>query len=148
MFNYYYDEDRLGHFATVKIFENIGKGLNYGYTSDFVALELKQAPEPKQNNMIDLIYKYNIIVLNESQKIDDLANLYIKEGVIPKKYRLDALHIASATVHDLDCLLTFNFKHMIKKKTKESVAYINLHEGYKNIYICTPMEVLDDENQE
>jgi predicted nucleic acid-binding protein len=48
LFNYYFDQDRDGHQATVTLFENIGKKINYGYSSDIVYLELNNAPEQKK----------------------------------------------------------------------------------------------------
>jgi len=58
---------------------------------------------------------------------------------------LDGTHIAIATFHNLDCILSFNFQHINKLKTKEMTALVNLREGYKGITICTPMEVLENE---
>ena len=75
----------------------------------------------------------------------ELANLYIQCGVIPERYLFDGLHIAIASVHELDCILSFNFQHINKLKTKRMTAQVNQNAGYKGITICTPMEVLDYE---
>jgi hypothetical protein len=68
--------------------------------------------------------------------------------VIPPKYLLDGAHIWIASFHNLDCILSFNFRHINKLKTKEMTALVNLRESYKGIIICTPMEVLEDEEAE
>jgi hypothetical protein len=72
-----------------------------------------------------------------------LANIYIREGVIPAKKLLDSSHIASATIGHLDCVLSFNFQHINRVRTKERTAVINKREGYREILICEPKEVLD-----
>ena len=142
MFNYYFDKDRDGHAATVNMFEAIGKGEYDGYTSEYVTYELQQAEGLKQANMIALIDKYNIHVLDIDEEADRLSNVYVREGIIPAKYALDSAHIAVATVNHLDCVLSFNFQHINKLKTKEMTALVNLREGYRSIIICTPMEVI------
>jgi predicted nucleic acid-binding protein len=145
MFNYYYDTERDGHAATVKMFEAISAGQYEGYTSEYVAFELRQASEPKRSEMLALIEKYGIVVLEPDEETTRLADLYICEGIIPTKYRFDGTHIACASTNGLDGVLSFNFQHINKLKTKEMSALVNLREGYKSVIICTPMEVLENE---
>ena len=150
MFNYYFyyfDTDRDGHGDTVRLFKAIGDGKYEGYTSEYAVYELLDSPEPKRTNMLELIEKYNIVTLNISEESDRMADIYVQNKIIPLKYRLDAAHIAIASIHGLDCVLSFNFQHIIKLKTKRMTEIINLNEGYKGIIICTPMEVLDDEQE-
>lgn len=64
MFNYYFDEARDGHDATVQLFEAVGRGEYTGYTSEYVLFELRNAPEPKQSEMLSLIERYNIKVID------------------------------------------------------------------------------------
>jgi predicted nucleic acid-binding protein len=144
MFNYYFDKERVGHSATVRMFEAIGCGKFIGFTSEYVNIELNRAPEPKKSNMLGLSARYGVTVLDTDDETANLAKIYVNELVIPQKFYFDAFHIASASVHNINCLLTFNFKHLIRFKTKEMTAKINLREGYPTITICQPMEVLDD----
>ena len=130
------------------MFEAVGRGEYEGYTSEYVTFELQQSPSPKREEMLALIERYNIHVLEISEETDRLSSVYVREGIIPAKFGLDSSHIAAATVHNLDCVLSFNFQHINKLKTKEMTALVSLREGYRNVAICTPMEVLDDENAE
>jgi predicted nucleic acid-binding protein len=143
LFNYYFDADRDGHPDTVKLFEAVCAGEYEAYTSSYTVTELKDAPEPKQSKMLKLIEKCGIVMLNADDESDRLADRYISEGVISPNHRYDGAHIAIASIHGLDCILSFNFRHINKLRTKEMTALINLKEGYKGITICTPMEVLD-----
>jgi predicted nucleic acid-binding protein len=143
IFNYYFDTDRDGHEDTVKLFEAIGAGEYEGYTSEYAMIELRKALNPKQNNMLALIEKHGILILDIDAESERMTNLYIQNNIVPVKYRVDAAHIAIASIHDLDCVLSFNYKHINKLKTKRSTENVNLNEGYKGITICTPMEVLD-----
>jgi hypothetical protein len=69
--------------------------------------------------------------------------VYISSGVIPKKYSTDATHLAAAAVHSLDCIVSLNFHHIVKRKTILETALINAREGYKQILIHTPAELID-----
>jgi len=89
--------------------------------------------------------RFGIIILDIDTESDRLSDLYISNGIIPSKFRLDAAHIAVASIHELDCVLSFNYQHINKLKTKRMTEIINLIEGYKGVTICTPMEVFDDE---
>jgi hypothetical protein len=95
--------------------------------------------------MINLIKEYNINLIKEDEEAERLMEIYVKEGVIPIKYRYDGIHIAMTTINNLDCILSCNFQHINKLKTKKITKLINEKEGYKGVDICTPMEVVDNE---
>ena len=145
MFNYYFDETRNAQPFTVAFYEAIGSGQFEGFTSVYAYNELKMAPEPQRTNMLNLIEKYNIIVLDTSDEVIKLAENYIASNIIPSKKRLDALHIAIATVNELDIILSFNFKHINKLKTKTLIPAVNRMAGYREIVIAQPEEVIDYE---
>ena len=56
------------------------------------------------------------------------------------------LHIAVATVNDLGMIISMNFQHIVKRKTKIGTGNINALNGYRAVEICTPMEVVDNED--
>ena len=73
-------------------------------------------------------------------------DIYVAENVIPQKYRTDGLHIAIATVNNLDMIISMNFQHIVKRKTKLATASINAINGYRAVEILNPMKVIDNEN--
>ena len=147
VFNYYFDVNRDGHNDTIRLFEAIDIGKFEVYTSEYVTLELKKAHEPKRGDMLVMLEKYNISVLNFNAEAERLANLYVSNEVIPNRYWLDGAHIAIATIHKLDCVVSYNFEHINRTKTKILVGEINFRENYKSAIICTSKEVMDDELQ-
>ena len=130
---------------TLKLFAEIEAGLYVPYTSAYVMQELIRADEPKQSQMVALIEKYDMRFLEQSDAIRTLAGLYVAEGIIPAKHLTDALHIAAATVNDLDVVVSYNFKHIVKRKTVTMTEVVNLREGYKRIGIFSPTEVIEDD---
>ena len=145
LFNYYFDETRNAQPVTIAFFEAVGSGQFEGYTSIYAYNELDKAPEPHRSNMLNLIEKYHITVLDTSDEVIRLAEKYIINSIIPKKKRIDALHIAIASVNELDIILSYNFKHINKLKTKTLIPAINLLSSYQEIAIAQPEEVIDDE---
>ena len=145
MFNYYFDTDRDAHPDTVRLFEEIATGKYETYTSRYVIGELEAAKEEKRNKMLNLIPKYGISVLKEDDEALRLTGIYIAQGVIPKKYRTDGLHIAVSAINDMDMILSLNFKHIISKRTEELTGLINTMNGYKKVEIRPPMEAVDNE---
>ena len=145
VFNHYFDTDREAHVATVKLFKEIQAGKYEAYTSAYVIEELENAQEPKQSNMLALVGEYGVKVLVVESEAERLAEIYINEGVIPARFIYDGLHIAIATINDLEYIFSLNFKHINKLKTKTMTSIINLREGYRPVTIASPMEVESDE---
>jgi len=129
---------------TLKLFEEIKAGKFRPFTSGYVIQELESATDARREERIQLIKEYRIEVIPISAEAERLANLYIKEGVVSAKYGTDATHIAVATIAGLDFIVSLNFKHIVKRKTKIGTGFINAREGYRQIDIHTPAEVIDE----
>lgn len=141
IFNRYFENQREYFAETKRLFEMISSGEIEAFTSAAVIEEIGCASEPKRRQMLDLIHRLNITVLEVTQAAYDLADIYIEMGVIPSRYRLDGVHIAMAAVNNMDCIVSLNFHHINKLKTKTATEIIHRMKGYNSPYICTPMEV-------
>jgi len=147
LFNHYFDDDRgIAHESTVALFKEIAAGKYEAFTSTYVTDELEKAPSDKRDKMISLIAEYDIAVLAPTDEAVRIADLYISENIIPQKYRTDGLHIAIATVNDLEMIISMNFQHIVKRKTKIGTGNINALNGYRAVEIYAPMEVMEYEN--
>lgn len=144
VFNYYFD-DREGHDDVVELFERIKAGEFEAYTSGFVLRELANAQEPKRSKMLAMQGMYGIMRLEAVDDIEHLADEYVSRGVIPRRNRFDALHIASAAFHGLDAIVSYNFRHINRDKTRSLTDVIHEERGYAHIKICDAKEVLDHE---
>ncbi|HEY0017021.1 MAG TPA: hypothetical protein VGC13_11905 [Longimicrobium sp.] len=72
----------------------------------------------------------------------DLANAYIEAKVIGPGMMSDAQHIATATVHHADVLVSWNFKHIVNLARVHGYNSVNIGEGYPQLEIRTPREVI------
>ena len=128
---------------TLQLFEDIKAGKFIPYTSGYVVEELEKTQNiEKRNKMIALIADYGIKVMPANKKAEWLASVYVKEGIIKAKYESDALHIAMATIANLDFIISLNFQHIVKHKTIFETEVVNTREGFKRVFIYTPMEVI------
>lgn len=144
VFNFYFADDAPDkRDDTIRLFEEIRQGKYEPYTSLFVVQELQEAPEPKQSQMLNLITQYGVTALPGDTETRRIAGLYVAEGIIPGKYLTDALHIAATTVNDLDFIVSYNFKHIVKLKTITMTEIVNLRENYRKIGIYSPTEVIE-----
>jgi len=74
----------------------------------------------------------------KSEEIRVLAEEYVTRGIIPAKYIEDAVHISLVTVNSIDILVSWNFEHIVKLKTKREVNAVNILLGYPQIEIIEP----------
>ena len=71
--------------------------------------------------------------------------MYVSEGMIPKRYAADALYIAAASVAGMDLIVSLNFRHIVKHRTIIQAEVINAREGFRRVFIHTPAEVINHE---
>ncbi|MBW1972688.1 MAG: hypothetical protein JRI44_07620 [Deltaproteobacteria bacterium] len=56
-----------------------------------------------------------------TDEVEWLSNQYIHHGTVPENYPEDAYHIAIAVINEVDYLLSWNFKHIVRRKTRDIV---------------------------
>ena len=116
------------------------------YISPLVIVEIEQTREKERYDMLkNLIKEHKPELLQGVAEIGRLADKYLSAEIIPEKYRADALHIAFATFYEMDVLVSYNLRHIVKLKTRRLVNYVNLLEGYRSLEIGTPEEVIEYE---
>jgi predicted nucleic acid-binding protein len=148
IFNFPFADDAPQYRAdTLRLFEEIKAGKFDPYTSQYVIEELLKTPDKeKRDKMIGFIDDYRVKILERCDNAETLAAVYVAEGIIPEAYETDALHIAAATVNRLDCIISLNFKHIVRARTIETTELVNYRAGYKKIGIYTPAEVIYEDN--
>lgn len=72
----------------------------------------------------------------------DLAKQFLAQSNLPEKANIDAIHIAVATVHSMNYLLTWNCKHIANAQIQRKLAEVSFALGYELPIICTPYELL------
>ena len=107
--------------------------------SQLVIEELGQAHSNLREKLLALTQNFTVLSLTDEMR--NLAERYVEEGVVPSRYFADALHIAAAVFGDADILVSWNFKHLVRRSARLLVNYINTKQGSRTIEILAPPEV-------
>ena len=78
----------------------------------------------------------------------NLQQAYLEAGVLDRKWEMDALHVAAATVSGCRALVSWNFKHIVNFRRIPLYNGVNQMQGYGPIAIHTPPEIVFDEETE
>ncbi len=124
---------------TKKFFKNDIKKYEL-FLSDLVLDEIAKSPKEKKEKMQEVISKLKFKELKVDDESEQLAKKYIQARIIPERYKNDALHIAIAVVNDIDVIVSWNMRHIVKLKTIIGVNKINKELNYREILINTPEE--------
>jgi predicted nucleic acid-binding protein len=84
-----------------------------------------------------------LAILEVTDPVAELAGELVDLGIVPKKVASDALHIAVASVHEVDYLVTWNFKHIANPFLRERIRDLVTGHGYRMPVMCSPEELLD-----
>jgi len=114
------------------------------FVSQFVIDECYQG-DPKAADE-RRIYLRNIPVLDANTEVEKLAELISDVLQIPAKAQVDSFHIAVAAVHGIQFLLTWNCKHIANAQIQGKLAKISLEFGYVLPILCTPYELMGEDN--
>lgn len=112
------------------------------YTSEAVLEEAAQGDAAISAQRLEILRDLPLLALN--QDVQGLAAQLLSRSNLPPKARVDAIHIAAATVHGMDYLLTWNCKHIVNAQIQGKLAEISLDFGYVLPVLCTPNELMGD----
>jgi hypothetical protein len=106
--------------------------------------ELEGAPEAVSAHL-DEVPESHQLLLSDSEEASELAVEYLRHGVLGPGAHADALHIALATIGQVDVLVSWNFRHIVNLGRIRLFNGVNLQQGYGSLEIRTPKEVLEYE---
>ncbi|HEX8180628.1 MAG TPA: type II toxin-antitoxin system VapC family toxin [Pyrinomonadaceae bacterium] len=104
--------------------------------SPLVLRELERVPEPHRTGYLKLVAPLEQVELTDETAI--LADGYISRGIFHRKYLGDALHVALASVHKIDYLVTWNFGHLANVRRQARIRLFNTAAGFFVPMIVTP----------
>jgi predicted nucleic acid-binding protein len=124
---------------TESFFKEIEK--SEAYISEITIAEVKRVPDLElQNKMMRTISQFSMLSLTDD--VEWLAKEYIRYSAVPESYPEDAYHIAIAVINEVDYLLSWNFKHIVRRKTKDIVRMVSTLNRLRHVEIMTPAELL------
>jgi hypothetical protein len=83
-------------------------------------------------------------VLMASDEALSLARHLVESSTIPTRAAADAAHIAMATVHGMNYLLTWNCRHIANAEMRSKIERACRVRGYEPPVLCTPEELMGE----
>ena len=106
------------------------------FVSPLVTRELERTREPYRRSYLALIK--NLPQLEVTEEATILADGYVARGIFQRKYLGDALHVALASFHKVDYLVTWNFGHLANVRRQARIRLFNTAAGFYVPMIVTP----------
>lgn len=110
------------------------------YVSELVGVELGSGNPTLAEERLSAIRALPQLDLTDAAR--ELARRFVEGGPLPEKASRDAIHIALATVHRMDYLLTWNCSHIANAAMQRKLRDIMSGRGYESPVICTPQELI------
>jgi predicted nucleic acid-binding protein len=143
VFGGYFDQEFARQ--TVPLFERLNRNEFVILFSAATQDELETAPQ-KVKELVKGLKTDWTEYLDITDESIELANEYISEGVVGPTSYADCLHIALATIHKADFLISWNFKHIVNIQRIRGYNSINMKKGYRLLEIRSPREFEKYEN--
>jgi hypothetical protein len=89
-----------------------------------------------------------ITIVRVTDEAESLTEGILASGILPPKADRDAAHIALATIHEMDILLTWNCRHIANAMIQARLRSLADAAGFMLPVICTPEELLENENEQ
>lgn len=126
------------------------KDFRIGYflpvVSELVAAEIARAPQRVQE-VFDELLDLDAELLQQTSAASELAAEYQAHAILPEAFRADALHIAIATVAEVDLLVSWNLAHIVRFDKIRMFNAVNRELGYKALEIYSRRGVTTHEER-
>lgn len=110
------------------------------FISQVVVREAGAGDEEAKARRLELLQGLPLVAITDEAV--QLAAALIGGALLPPKATDDALHLALATVHGMDFLLTWNCRHLANAELAFPIREELARRGYPPLVICTPEELL------
>jgi hypothetical protein len=132
--------DREFEIWSNSLMKDIEIGFFIGVTSEIVEAEIADAPVNVQKQFLKFL-KMNPEVLKINAEAIKLVDIYLEHQILSERFRNDMLHIALSTISDVDILVSWNFRHIVRYDKIRQFNAVNLEQGYHTLDIYSPREV-------
>lgn len=114
------------------------------FISDVVIRECRAGDARAANRRLEAVRELSSLAISENAI--EIAETLLHQGIVPKLAAEDALHVAIATVHGMDFMLTWNCRHIANPVIQARIAAYLEGVGMLLPFICTPEELLGEQD--
>jgi len=116
------------------------------FASQVVLDEIAGGEAAMARQRVELVAQIKLLDLSDDAK--SLARDILQSGVLPADADRDAAHIALATVHEMDILLSWNCRHIANAAIQARLRKLAETAGFTLPVICTPEELMENDNEQ
>lgn len=127
--------------ASRRLWENYADRFEF-VISDIVLAEIQRGNAIAAQQRLEIVS--TLTVLEILPEADVLTQRLIDTGTVPRSSVSDAQHIAIATVHGVEYLVSWNHKHIVNEHRRGHINQVCQEVGFQPIIICTPIELMED----
>ena len=109
-------------------------------TSTAVLAELESGELPHRSDALAMAMSLPAIPVEDA--VAEIVETYVRHHVMPNDPLGDALHLALASFHKVDYLLTWNCQHLANAKKFAHIRRINTLLGLHVPALVTPLELM------
>ncbi len=128
---------------TERFFKTAASGCFTLVVSEQVEVEIRPAPQVVRRFFDKILAQAEFCRFSSDAHV--LTNLYVHNQVVGKKSRVDATHVALATVSRCDGLASWNFKHIVSPDKSAKFNLVNAAAGYPQLFILSPRRLAGHE---
>jgi predicted nucleic acid-binding protein len=110
------------------------------YTSAVVIAEAERGDAGAAQARLSILATLRRLAATEASEA--MVPILLRETGLPPSALLDMSHVAIATVHGMQYLLTWNCKHIANARIVRIVERVCRNAGYEPPVLCTPEELL------
>jgi hypothetical protein len=115
-------------------------------TSIPVLDELEAGDHPMKSDCLQLVSALPLLSIPDV--ITGIVETYIQHQVMPRDPTGDALHLALASYHHCQFLLTWNCAHLANANKREHIRHVNTLLGLHVPILTTPLELMESGEME
>jgi hypothetical protein len=116
------------------------------FASQIVLDEIAGGDAEIARQRLELVSQIQLLDLTDDANA--LAKDILRSGVLPPEADRDAAHIALATVHEMDILLSWNCRHIANAANQPRLRKLADAAGFTLPVICTPEELLGNDDEQ
>ncbi len=129
-----------------RLLRNKGK-FNF-FVSGAVLDEIEAAPAAVRETVNAVLDTAAPTVLENNAEVVALASAYVERGVFSRRYLSDALHVACASFYGIPYVVSYNFRHIVRPRTRNLIKPVNTVLGYNTPELLSPEELLAEAGDE
>ena len=112
----------------------------------------KEIMDIKDKAKLDLIIDYlaqiDIERFNLTDEAHSIAQMIIKHEILTENSYDDCTHIASAMITGCDCIISYNFRHLVNIRVIKNIRKISFIHGFGDMDIMTAEALLQKGDEE